>query len=315
MKILLALLFSFLPFSSAIADYPNRQVTAIVPFAAGSGTDTVARFYTSKLKDKFKENFLIENRPGAGGTIGVNSALQRPADGYTIIITPTATVTGTYFLFNKVPYQPSDIKPVVSLGTTPFVLVAHRKQNLATVNDLIKHLSNENRQNFYAVGGNAGLALGTLFLKQTNTNASRITYSGSPQALVDLRAGRVDFMFLDYSLASSLRNSNEVATLAMLSKNRIPTDPSVPTMIEQGIDMEWEALYTILVKSGTDQKIVSILEQAILEITKESETSEFFNKIGVFVNNISNADSINTHINQQIDLWRELTTDINVRSQ
>ena len=222
------------------ASWPQKPVTLVVPFAAGGGTDAFARPLASHLENKLGQRFIIENKAGAGGTVGASFAAKAAPDGYTFFIGAAHHAIAPA-LYPKLDYNiETDFVPVGLLSNVPQVVVVSpiKLPNVKTLQDLIADAkANPGKLNFASAGhGTTHQLAGELFKLQTGTNIAHVPYRGAGPAMQDLVAGHVDMMFDGLGSSADRIQSNQLRALAIASDKRVPAFPNVPTSAEAGLN-------------------------------------------------------------------------------
>jgi tripartite-type tricarboxylate transporter receptor subunit TctC len=241
------------------AAYPERPVRVIVTFPAGGGTDIVARMVFQKVAERSGATFVIDNRGGAGGTIGTELAAKSPADGYTLVVV-SGSHTINPSLYKKLPYDTvRDFAPVTLLVTGPGLLVVHPSLPARTVRQLIALAKERPGQLLFASAGNGTpphLAA-ELFKHMTGTNIVHIPYKGNAQAMTDLIAGQVSLSFPTIPSALPHVQAGKLRALGVTSARRSSALPEVPAIAEAGVPgYEGSAWYGVLAPAGTPQGII-----------------------------------------------------------
>jgi tripartite-type tricarboxylate transporter receptor subunit TctC len=266
-------------------DYPSRPVTIIVPFAPGGSTDILGRYAAQVLQRDLKQTFLVENRTGAGGVIGIGAAAKAQPDGYTLLHAPTAFGLLPYLMKN-VSYDPAtDFEPIVLIGLTEFSLVVSPTLPVNSVADVIKLAKQRPGSLTYASAGigTTQQLFAELFKSMTGTDIRQIPYKGTAPGLVDVMGGDVSMMFTDIGPAASLIKDGKLKMLGVTSLARNSEMPDVPTIAETVPGYQavgWQGLFA---KAGTPKEIVDKLNALLVADLKKPETEERFKKIGVVV--------------------------------
>ncbi|CAN5401999.1 tripartite tricarboxylate transporter substrate binding protein [soil metagenome] len=217
------------------AGYPDRPIRLVVPFPAGSGTDVVGRILGETMSQDLGQPFIIDNKGGAQGIIGVQTATNAPADGYTLVILGVTTGASNVSLFKKLPYDPArDLTMIGMVGDSPIVLVASPKLPVKNAADLLDLARREPGKLTYGYGsGSAQIALAKL-VAMGDIKALPVPYKGSPQVMTDLIAGQIDFTMTDISLAVPQMKGGTINALGVTSKDRFPLLPELPSINESG---------------------------------------------------------------------------------
>jgi tripartite-type tricarboxylate transporter receptor subunit TctC len=262
-----AIALAFLVATAAAQDYPAKPIKLIVPFPPGGGTDISARTVASKLSEVGKWSFVVENKPGAGGNLGVEQAVKSPADGYTMVIGQTSNLAINPALYAKLPYDPlRDLSPVALLVSAPVILVVNADSKYKSLADLIAAARNDPGAITYASPGNGTVShlAGELLQRAAGVKLTHVPYKGAAQALTDTLGGQVrSFMSSVPSALGQLRGG-KLRALAVTSAKRSPELPAVPTIAESGYPgFEANTWYGLLVPAGTPAPIIALLNTEV----------------------------------------------------
>ena len=265
------------PVSNA-QNYPARPVRMMVPFQAGGGSDTMGRIVSSKLSERLGQQFIVENRPGAAGSIGADIAARAPADGYTILLGSTSELVQYPNVNPKVPYDPlRDFAPIGLVGTVPMVLVVHPSLPVRNVKDLVALAKGRPGEiNYGSAGQGATTHLAVeLFTLLSGVKLTHVPYKGSPQAVTDLVAGNVQVGIPTMPAALPFIKAGRVKVLGVTTAKRASNLPDVPTLNEAGLKGYEAALWTgILGPAGTPPAIVNRLNSEIAAIVQLKDVQE-----------------------------------------
>jgi tripartite-type tricarboxylate transporter receptor subunit TctC len=221
--------------------FPSRPVTVIVPFAAGGTADALGRIFAERLSERMGQQFVIENRTGAGGNVGVNATAKAPADGYTIGVASVTIAINPHVYREKMPFDPvKDLKPLLLMATQPNVLVVHPTIPARTVAELVAYLkANPGKESFASSGVGTSLHLCMeLFMAQTGTSLPHVAYRASNQVINDVVAGHVKIACDNAASAVPQSRAGNVRPLAVSSLARLEELPDVPTVAETLPDFE-----------------------------------------------------------------------------
>lgn len=233
-RLLLATIFAVASLSSVADEAPIRM---ILPFAAGSGTDNIARPLFDEITKNTKQAFVIDNRPGASGSIAAQAAAQATPDGKTFFTTTNTTHTINPVLFKKLPYDPvKDFVPVAMIVTSPYVLMVRKDMPVSSTKELVEWIKSNPGKASYGWGAAVSQMAGAVFLNRFQLNAVGIPYKSSPQAVTDLMGGQFSFMFLDLAAAVPHLKGDRLKPLMVTAPKRLAQFPSVPTASETGVD-------------------------------------------------------------------------------
>jgi len=265
-------------FSVFASDWPTKPITWVVPFAPGGSTDVVARAVAQELSVTLKQPVVVENKPGAGGVIGVGSVAKARADGYTLIGGTISTHAINASLYKKLPYDPlKDFEPVALIAYVPNVLMVNSELGVNSVQDLIAWLKKNPEKASYASSG-AGTSThltGAQMSEIIKVPMQHIAYKGSPQALQDVAGGTVPFLFDQLTAGIPLVSAGKLKFLAVTTKKRSPLAPDVPTTAEAGIPdldlVSWQAVYA---PKGTPKDVITRLNEEVVKALNKPELKE-----------------------------------------
>jgi tripartite-type tricarboxylate transporter receptor subunit TctC len=270
--------------TAAAADYPERPIRFIVPQAAGSATDNVARLVAPELARQLGQSVVVDNRPGGALTIGIDAVAKSAPDGYTIGMGPVGALAITRHMVEKLPYDiERDLQPVALVSTGYMLLAASPKAPFTTVRELIAYakanpgkLSNASSSN-----GSPGHVSGELFKYMTGTEIVHVPYKGGAPAIADLVAGNVQLMFESTNSIAPHVRAGRVRALAVTGAQRSHSLPEVPTMIEAGVPgYEVNAWSGIIAPAGLPRRVLERLNAAVNAAINEPTTRERLAQLG-----------------------------------
>ena len=299
------LVFSALPPAQA-QDYPAKQVTFVLPFAAGGAIDLAARYFAQKLTDRLGKPFVVENKPGAGTVVASNLVAKAVPDGYTILVAPSPLATNAT-LYKQLPYDPAkDFAPIARVADIPFVLVVHPSLPVRTVPELIQYAKQRAGQLTYASSG-SGTTLhlaGELFKSMTGTQMTHVPYRGSPPALNDVVAGHVNLMFADPASAVAQIRQGNVRPLGVSSLTRIPTAPDIAPIAEVGLPGFEAVSWTLFVApAATPPAIVTKLNAELKAIVASPEGQQQIIGFGMQPFNSPSPEELKKFLQTEIQRW------------
>lgn len=275
-----ALLFSFAAHS---ASYPERAVRFIVPFPPAGNLDTHARIVGQKLTEALKQPMVIENRPGAGGNIGMEVAAKAPADGYTLVWGGTSVLSVGPHVYKNLSYTLDDFAPVVRAVDTANVLVVHPSVPAQNLKQLIAlSRSKAGVLNFASSGtGTISHLAGEMYKSMTGADIVHIPYKGSSLAMTDLLSGQVGLMWDSLTSSMPQVRAGKLRAIAVTSLKRYPSYPQLPTMAESGLPgFEVVNVLGILAPKGTPRDAVVRMNQQINSLLKTADVRERMNALG-----------------------------------
>jgi len=265
--------------SASAQPYPNRTVKMVVPFAPGGATDIIARSVAQKLGERLGQSVVIENRPGAGTTIGNAEVAKATADGYTLLFAPTPFVI-SQIIYPKLPYDPKkDFTPVSLLATSPFILVTNSAVSAKTVGELVALAKAKPGSLTFCSAGNGTVPhlAGELFKFRAGVEVVHVPYKGGGPAIIDLIGGQVDMMFATPIEVAPHVQSGKLRVLGATSLRRLPAYPDVPTLAESGYPgVEVASFFGVLAPAGTPPEIVTRLAAELAAVMGLPEIQERF---------------------------------------
>jgi tripartite-type tricarboxylate transporter receptor subunit TctC len=293
----------------AQSSYPTRAIRLIVPLAPGGPSDILARAMGQKLSESFKQTVIVDNRTGAGGTIGTDIAAKSPADGYTLLLIAAATYTINASLYQKLPYDPRrDLAPVSIMAGAPYILVVHPSLPVKTVKELLALAKARPGDLNYASGGSGtGPQMAFELLKlRTGVNIVHIPYKGTGPALNDMIAGQTQVALFNMIAALPFAQSGRLRGIAVSGPKRSPRIPELPTLTEVGIPgFEEIGGHMIMVPAATPKDIVSRLHQEILKVLHSPEVKARLESEGAEI--IGNTpEQAAASLRADMDKWAEV---------
>ncbi len=267
------------------ADYPNKPIRVVVTFPPGGSADAVFRLLVPRLTEKLGQPVIVENRPGAGGNVGMSVVAKAPNDGYTLGLGAAGALSANVSLYDQMPFDPQrDLKPVAMLAGIPFVLIGHPSVAPRTLKTLIDQARSAPDKLSIAHGGN-GTAMhlsAALFMQMAGIKLVEVAYRGSGPAAFDTLGGQVPLAIVD--LPSSLQQiqAGKLVAFAVTGTQRLPTLPDVPTMAEAGLPgYDSTGWFGIGAPAGTPDAIVSRLNAEINAGLNDPQTLATLNTMGV----------------------------------
>jgi len=296
------------------ANYPAQNIKIIVPFPAGGTADTLPRLVADKLRQKWNQTIIIENRSGAGGNIGAEAVASSTADGYTLLASPPGPIAINQTLYKKLSFKPEDLMPITLIGTAPNVLDVRPDFPARTVKELIDYArANPDKVSFASQGnGTTSHLTAILFQKLTGTKMVHVPYRGTTPALQDIMGNTVDIFFDNLGSSMSLHVGKKLRILGVCGPERAPLLPDVPTVRESGVpDFVSVTWFALMAPKGTPEAIVAKLNSAVTEILKEPDIQAQFAKLGVQPAPMSIPETAK-FIEEERVRWGDIITSANV---
>ena len=244
--------------------YPSGIIKFVVPFAAGSATDTLARVLGEKMSASLGQAVVVDNMPGASGFLAAQNVARAAPDGLTVLVTSNTTHAANQSLFKKLPYDPiNGFEPVSELGTITLALVVHPSVPASTAQELIAYAKTKPGELTFGSGSSSSRIAGEMLKTLAGINMLNVPYKSNPQAVTDLLGGQISLVFADISTTLPQAKAGNVKALAVSSAERSPLAPDLPTMAEAGVPgYDLTAWFAAFVPAGTPRPIVDKLNAA-----------------------------------------------------
>jgi tripartite-type tricarboxylate transporter receptor subunit TctC len=303
-----------LPHALAQTDYPTKPVRIVVPFAPGGGSDFIARFMAKRLSDALGQQFIVDNRPGAGGIIGIEQGIKAPPDGYTLtVIASSYTVNPAVYPLKFDPV--ADITPIVQMSQGPLLVVVNPAFKAQSLKELIAMAkAKPGSVNFASAGQGSVIHMATeLFGTMAGIKMNHVPYKGTGPALTDTIAGQTDVFFSSTATALPHVKAGKLRALAVTTAKRIPAEPAVPTVMEAGVPGYEVVLWHGLIgPKGMPKPIVDKLNAEVGKILKLQDANEQLQADGVAPAGGS-PEQFRQTIAKEIAVWKKVAKDANVK--
>lgn len=282
-----ALAASFVLAGAALAQpYPNKPIRAVVPFAAGSATDQVARAFAEKMSVTLGQQIVVDNKPGANGMLGADSVAKAPADGYTILVGTNSTNAALKFLMKKLPYdQDTAFAPVGYIGAVPLMIAVNNDVPAKSLKEFVEHAKARPGLVSFAYASTSQQVSSEMFANAAKVTMNPIPYKSGPAAMTDLIAGQVNMFSADFAVTVPQHKGGKIRGLAVTSTKRAAAVPELPTVNEAlGIkDYELIAYFAVFAPAGTPPEAIGKLNAAINAAANSKDIQEKFQAIGFSV--------------------------------
>jgi tripartite-type tricarboxylate transporter receptor subunit TctC len=297
-------------------DYPSRTVKIIVPYAAGGGTDIVARIVALKLQEKWGQATVIENRGGAGGNVGSEVVYTAPPDGYTLLFTAQGPLVVNQYIFDKIPYDPTKFTPISLVMIAYSALLVNPNVPAKNLKELIAYAkANPNKLNYASQGiGTAAHLIAELFKSMTGVKMNHVPYRGSGPALTDLVAGHVDLMFGELAPSLQYIKSGQLHALGVSSDKRLANLPDVPTVSEVVPGFKVTSWWCIVGPPNMPPDLTKKISSAIGEVMHEPDVKERLNGLSMVSTGSSPAE-LSTFINEEAKRWGDVIRTSGAKAQ
>ncbi len=312
----LALTGAFASAHAQSANYPNRPIKLVVPFGPGGFTDVVARVLGQKLGQSMNTSFVIENKPGAGSTIGTGEVAKAAPDGYTLVMVST-THTVSPWIYKSIPYDPiKGLTPVSKLVDSAYVLLAHPKLPANNVKDLIALAKSQPDKIHYGSSGNGSSQhlMGGMFESMAGVQMKHVPYRSSAGAANDLVAGVVETGFAGVPNALAQVPAGRLKALAVTTSKRVPQLPDVPTMQEAGLPQyEASVWLALLAPPNTPREIVNKLNAELAKVMAQPDTVKALQDAGVEPS-LSTPEALQAYMAQEMERWGKVVKSANIKA-
>jgi len=297
--------------------WPNKPVRWVVAYPAGGGSDFLARQLAPQLGKQLGQTLVIDNRPGAGGTIGTDNAAKSPPDGYTILTGDNGAMVFNSAMYRKLPYDPKDFTPVGFMARFPLILAVNPNAGFNSAKELLDEVKKNPAKYTYAspgIGSPHHLAM-ELLKDRTKSFIVHVPYRGTALAVQDVISGQVPMMVLDTAAGLPQIRAGKVKALAVMSKKRLPSLPDVPTLDEIGIkDFEVTAWQGLFVPKGTPPDIVAHLSAEMNKAINVPEVKARLEDFGLEVTP-SNGAALAAFVQKETAFWHALIKERNLSAE
>lgn len=265
-----ALALAAVPLTSSAQAYPNGPVRIVVPFAAGSATDIVARLIAEEFRAEFNQSFVVDNKPGASAQIGAEIVARAPADGYTLFMTTNTSHSANPHLFKKLSYDPiRDFTPVANVMRIPVIIIVHPSLPVRSLNDLISHIKANPGRVSFGFGNSIGQVVGASVAKRAGLDVITVPYKSTPQVIADTVGGQLGYSVADMASGQAFVANGKLKALAVSSLKRSSLMPDLPAISEtpglEGFEViAWVALFAPAgTAKGTVDRLNAVVRRAL----------------------------------------------------
>jgi len=295
--------------------YPARPVKLVVPFSAGGPADNYARFLAQRLQDILGQNFVVDNKPGAGSVIGTDLAAKAAPDGYTLLVMSNTQTVNESLIPNKPYALMRDFVGIAPINYSDLVLVANPGAGINSITDLIKRAkADPDKLNYASSGpGTPYHMAGELFKSMAKVSITHVPYKGSAGARTDVLGGQVEMMFDAVTTMTEQAKAGKVKALATTGKQRSEVMPDVPTVSEAGVPGYEATIWLgVMAPKNTPKAIVDKLNEAISQIVGQAEIKQTWGKQGA-VPMVMNPAQFDKYLNEDIAKWAHVIKSANIK--
>lgn len=262
--------------------FPSKSIRLVVPFTPGGGSDVIARTLAQKMSENMKQTVVVENRPGAGGSIGTQEVAKTAPDGYSLLLATSSTHAINPHLYTKLPYDAiKDFAPISMLATTDYAMAVGKHVKATSLPELLK-LAKTETLNYGSAGNGTTAHLAAAVLgNTTKSNFTHVPYKGSGPAFQDLLGGQIAFMFDNTSVIAPHMKNAKMTVMATTGAKRSPVTPDVPTMVELGMpDFQIIGWWAIMAPANTPKPIIDKLNAEVVQAMKSPEVQARLTGLG-----------------------------------
>jgi tripartite-type tricarboxylate transporter receptor subunit TctC len=308
-------LLAFHPRPAPAQDYPSKTITLIVPLAAGTGMDIIARLYGEQLAQRLGKPVIIENKPGAGFLAATQTALSAPADGHTLLVVAPSTLSYNQVLYKQLPYDPEkDLVPISHYLISPFILIVNPSLPVQSVAEFISYARQRTTPLSYSspAGGGVPHFAVEVMKQRFGLQITHVPYRSSPQSILDVASGHIDFAFAEAGASLALIRDGKLRALAVSSRQRLPAHPSVPPFAEAASAPDYEiiAWHMLAARAETPKPIVERLNAEMKRIMAAPEMQQRISNMGLIPLDPPSADETLRYIKADVVNWRKILTSI-----
>ena len=305
-----------LPAGSAWAEFPDKPIRFVVPFAAGSATDQLARAIGQAMTVDSKATVVVDNKPGANGFIAASDVAKAAPDGYTVLITTNTTHAANEHLFKKLPYDPvKDYAPLSALGRGGQIMVVNPQVPAKTVGEFIALAKKEPGKMSFGSGSSSSRIAGELFQQMAHVQLLHVPYKSNPLAVTDLLGNQIQMMITDTATGLPQVKSGKLRALGVSGKSRSPLAPDVPTIDEAGVKgSEMSYWFAAYAPAGTPPAVVTKLNQMLVKAARSDTASTFYKSTGtdVFTSTPAELAKFQT---QESEKWGRIIKSANIQPE
>ncbi|MEC4721289.1 tripartite tricarboxylate transporter substrate binding protein [Noviherbaspirillum sp. CPCC 100848] len=293
--------------SASAQNYPSGPITLVVPFAAGSGTDGVARVVAQKLGERLRQTIVVENKPGASAQIAAVHVAGAKPDGYTLMMTTNTSHSANPSLFKSLRYDPvKDFTPITLVGELPFAIVVNPKLPVRTLKEFIDYAKANPGKLSYGTPNSTSLVATETIKRLADIKLLQVPYKSSPQAMTDLIGGQIDFYVVDFGSGMSMLKTDKVKTLAVTTAAPSKLLPNVPPVAQTVPGFDLTSWNGILGPAGLPKPIVERLNSEILAVLADKEVQDKLSTQGFQVGPSATPQEFAKYVVAQRDHWSAL---------
>jgi tripartite-type tricarboxylate transporter receptor subunit TctC len=288
-------------------NYPTRPIKFVVPFAAGSATDTLARVLGDHASKTLRTQIVVENMAGGSGVIAASAVARAAPDGYTVLIATNTTHAANQSLLKTMPYDAvNDFEPITKIGTIVLALIAHPSVPAKTVRDLVAHAKANPGKMSFGAGSSSSRLAGEMLKSLAGIDIVHVAYRSNPQAITDILGGHIQLIFADLSTTLPQIKDGKVTGLGVSSAQRTPLAPDLPTMVEAGVaGYELTAWFAAFAPAKTPKPVVDQLRGALHAALADKATTDRMLAAGIEAEK-SSSEELKAFVVSETKKWAEI---------
>lgn len=296
--------------------YPTRNITLVLPFAAGSGTDTTTRLIAAEVGKALGQSLVVDNKPGANGMLAATAVARAAPDGYTLFVTTNTTHSANPSLMKQLTYDPvKDFTPIARTGNLPFMLVINPDIPAKTVQELTAYAKANPGKLTYASGSSAAIVMGATYSRRAGLDLLHVPYKSSPPALTDVIGGRVSMMFIDIPTGLPLVAAGKLRGLAVTTKERSALLPDMPSMQEAGVPdfdiTSWQGWFG---PANLPKDVVTRLNAEVRKVIENPDIKKQLGERGMDAFS-GTPEQLAKFVDEQLVLWTRLIKDAGIEPE
>lgn len=297
-------------------DFPTRAIKFVVPFAAGSATDAVARLYGERVASDLKQPVVIENLAGASGVLAAQNVARAAPDGYTVLITTNTTHGANQSLLARVPYDAiEDFEPITRLGGNPLVLLVNPALGVNTVGELVALAKAKPGQLTFGSGSSSSRVTGELLKVRTATDITHVPYRSIPPAVTAVIGGQISMAFADPQSGLPQVQAGKAKGLAVSGPTRLALAPDIPTMVEAGVpNYDITAWFGAFAPARTPKPVVDVLQKVLSAAAQDKALAARLLAISIEPT-WSTSDELRDHVKREIAKWAEIVQAAGIKAE
>ena len=299
----------------AQAAWPSKPISIVILFAAGSGTDTMARIFAEKLSAAIGQPVTVDNKPGAGGTIAGAFVARAAPDGHTLMFTSNTSHAAAGALIKNVPYDPvKDFECIGLVGLVPFVMVAHPSMPFNDVKEFVAHARANPGKLSYGAGNSTAHVAGETLKRMTGIDVVNVPYKSVPPALNDLLSGTLQYIFADIGTVQPHIKAGRIKAITSISSQRSPNLPELPTLHEQGVAFDLDGWYALFAPARTPRPVIDRLNAILRAEYSTPEMQQRMRDFNVILK-LGSPEELATFQKSEIEKWTRLAREAGIQPE